>query len=173
MFRLGTHRALTTCLFALTLAACASAPPPPPVPAMEKPQLLGGIHQLSFEGRRSGEGYYSRDATRLVFQSEREPGNPFYQIYTLDLRSGRARRISPGVGKATCGWIHPGGRRALFASTHLDPDAQAEQVAELESRAQGKQKRYAWDYDEHYDLFSVPLDSPGSPTPQALTTALG
>ena len=173
MSRLGAHRALATCLFALTLAACASAPPPRPAPATEKPGLLGGIHQLSFEGLRAGEGYFSRDATRLVFQSEREPGNPFYQIYTLDLRSGRARRISPGVGKATCGWIHPGGRRALFASTHLDPNAEAEQVAELESRAQGKQKRYAWDYDEHYDLFSVPLDSPGSPTPQALTTALG
>jgi len=35
----------------------------------------------------------------LVFQSEREPGNPFYQIYTLDLSTGDVKRISPASAK--------------------------------------------------------------------------
>jgi len=113
------------------------------------------VRQLTFEGRRAGEGYFSRDASRLVFQSEREPGNPFYQIYLMDLDTGQVRRVSPGVGKTTCGWIHPGGGNVLFASTHLNPEARGEQRAELEARAAGRQRRYSWDYDEHYDLFSA------------------
>jgi Tol biopolymer transport system component len=113
------------------------------------------VRQLSFEGRRAGQGYFSRDASQLVFQSERESGNPFYQIYVLNLETGHVRRISPGIGKATCGWIHPGGGKVLLASTHLDAEARNKQKAELEARATGQQKRYSWDYDPHYDLFSA------------------
>src|SRR5262245_5933855 len=50
--------------------------------------LLSRIRRLTVEGRRAGEGYWSPDGRRLIFQSEREPGNPFYQIYSLDLTSG-------------------------------------------------------------------------------------
>jgi len=139
---------------------------------------LAGVNQLSFEGLRAGEGYFSRSGDLLIFQSEREAGNPFYQIYTLDLRSGEVQRVSPGTGKATCGWIHPGSQRALFASTHLDPSALDKQIQEFDQRASGKKRRYAWDYDPHYDLFSVPLDGSGKngsgeTVPQALTHTLG
>ena len=75
--------------------------------------LLSNIRQVTFEGRRAGEGYFSSDGRRMVFQSEREPGNPFYQMYILDLESGDVRRISPGHGKTTCGWIHPLGEKVL------------------------------------------------------------
>ena len=141
--------------------------------AATTPTLLSGSHQLSFEGRRSGEGYFSRDGRRLVFQSEREPGNPFFQIYTLDLRSGEQQRLSPGHGKTTCGYFHPAGGQALFASTHLDPDALAEQQAELDARAEGRGRRYAWDYDPHYDLFAVTLGDAGARAPRRLTRAEG
>ena len=50
--------------------------------------FLSRIRRLTVEGKRAGEGYWSPDGKRLVFQSEREPGNPFYQIYTLDLATG-------------------------------------------------------------------------------------
>ncbi|NIR58063.1 MAG: hypothetical protein GWO02_00350, partial [Gammaproteobacteria bacterium] len=60
--------------------------------------------QLTFEGRRAGEGYFSADGSALIFQSEREPGNPFYQMYLMDLETGDVRRVSPGHGKTTCGW---------------------------------------------------------------------
>ena len=43
--------------------------------------FLTRIRRLTVEGRRAGEGYWSKDGTKLVFQSERESGNPFYQIY--------------------------------------------------------------------------------------------
>src|SRR6187397_2030059 len=70
--------------------------------------FLTRIRRLTVEGRRAGEGYWSPDGKRLVFQSEREPGNPFYQIYSLDLTTGDAKRISPGMGKTTCAFFRPG-----------------------------------------------------------------
>ena len=39
-------------------------------------KFLTQIRQLTLEGRRSGEGYFSADGKALVFQSERELDNP-------------------------------------------------------------------------------------------------
>lgn len=125
--------------------------------AQEK-RFLSNPRQLVFEGKRSGEGYFSPDGKKLIFQSERETENPFYQQYILDLESGETTRVSPGKGKTTCGFFQPGTDRVLFASTHADPEALAKQKAELEFRASGKQRRYAWDYDETFDIFSAKQD---------------
>src|ERR1700746_3307804 len=69
--------------------------------------FLTRVRRLAVEGRRAGEGYWSPDGKRIVFQSEREPGNPFYQIYVLDLATGETKRISPGYGKTTCAFFRP------------------------------------------------------------------
>ena len=97
--------------------------------------FVSGVRQLTFEGKRAGEGYFNKDGTKMVFQSEREAGNPFYQIYVLDLETGDTERISPGMGKTTCAWMHPDGERVMFASTHLDPKSPELQKAEYEERA--------------------------------------
>lgn len=120
---------------------------------------LGEARQLTFDGARSGEGYFSHDGRRMIFQSERTPGNPFYQMYVLDLATGDVERISTGVGKTTCGWLHPDGRHALFASTQYDPEAEAKMRAELDFRASGGSRRYAWDYDPAYDLVERDLET--------------
>jgi hypothetical protein len=60
--------------------------------------FLSRVRRLTVEGRRAGESYWSPDGQRLVFQSEREPGNPFYQIYVLDFATGETKRVSPGYG---------------------------------------------------------------------------
>jgi Tol biopolymer transport system component len=117
--------------------------------------FLSRVRRLTVEGRRAGEGYWSPDSQRLVFQSEREPGNPFYQIYALDLASGDTKRISPGYGKTTCSFIRPGSDQILFASTHHDPRSRALQKEELDFRASGKERRYAWDYDPEFELYAV------------------
>jgi Tol biopolymer transport system component len=126
--------------------------------AASESQFLSNTRQLIFEGKRSGEGYFSPDGKALIFQSEREPENPFYQIYLLDLESGDSHRVSPGTGKTTCAFFRPGSDEVLFASTHLDPEARAKQKAELDFRASGKQRRYSWDYDEHMDIFTAKRD---------------
>jgi len=127
-------------------------------PTTNETRFLSQVRQLTFEGKRSGEGYFSTDGKALIFQSEREAENPFYQIYLLDLTSGDSHRVSPGHGKTTCAFFQPGTDRVLFASTHLDPAARAKQKAELDFRASGKQRRYAWDYDEHFDIFTARQD---------------
>src|SRR5688572_23501668 len=92
--------------------------------------FLTNVRQLTFEGKRSGEAYFSPDGTRLIFQAERETDNPFYQIYVLSLETGDVTRVSPGTGKTTCSFFHPSEDRVVFASTHLDPDAVAKQKQE-------------------------------------------
>jgi len=123
--------------------------------------LIANARQLTFEGRRAGEGYFSADGKRMIFQSERADGNPFYQMYVLDLETGDVEMISTGVGKTTCGWIHPSGERALFASTQFDPEAEAKMQAELEFRASGETRRYSWDYDPTYEIVATDLDEGG------------
>ncbi|HWM25220.1 MAG TPA: M20/M25/M40 family metallo-hydrolase [Chthoniobacterales bacterium] len=124
----------------------------------DEARFLSNVRQLVFEGRRSGEGYFSPDGKALIFQSEREPDNPFYQIYTLDLTSGDIRRVSPGTGKTTCAFFRPGEDEVLFASTHEDSKAREKQKAELDFRASGKERRYSWDYDETMDIFGARRD---------------
>lgn len=136
---------------------------------VEKEFLLN-TRQLTFEGKRSGEGYFSADGSKLIFQAERSPENPFFQIYLMDLGTGEVHRVSPGHGKTTCAWVHPGGQKVLFASTHEDPDALSKQEEELLRRAEGRERRYSWDYDEHYDIFESDLNGENL---KKLTRALG
>ncbi|MCX6854411.1 MAG: M28 family peptidase [Verrucomicrobia bacterium] len=125
--------------------------------AQTEADYLTNIRQLTFEGRRAGEGYFNADGTKMIFQSEREPGNPFYQIFLMDLETGDQERISPGMGKTTCAWIHPDGKRVLFASTHTDPKSKELQDAEYKERETSRVRKYSWDYDENYDIWEYHL----------------
>jgi Tol biopolymer transport system component len=136
----------------------------------DESDFLQRTRRLTFEGRRAGEGYWSADDLYMVLQSERIEGNPFYQIFRLDLQSGESDLISTGVGKTTCAFFSPDGTDILFASSHLDPQAEEKQRAELEFRASGQERRYSWDYDENFDLFVRSLESGEL---RRLTDALG
>ena len=145
-------------LFAQTVEDDITVTAPAEAIALEG-RLISHTRQLTFEGRRAGEGYFSADGRRMIFQSEREPGNPFFQIYLMDLDTGDTQRVSPGIGKTTCAWIHPDGKKVLFASTQDEPAAEQEQKDELALRASGKERRYSWDYDEFYDIYEYDLQT--------------
>jgi Tol biopolymer transport system component len=115
--------------------------------------FLSRVRRLTIEGRRAGEGYWSKDGRQLVFQSEREPGNPFYQIYLMDMETGAVTRVSPGSGKTTCAFINPETGDVLFASTHHDPRSKQLQDEELKFRLSGQERRYSWDYDPEMELY--------------------
>ena len=115
--------------------------------------FLTRIRRLTVEGRRAGEGYWGPDGQQLVFQSEREPGNPFYQIYLMNMTTGDVSRVSPGLGKTTCSFINPVSGDVLFASTHHDPKSKELQDEELKFRASGQERRYSWDYDPEMELY--------------------
>jgi Tol biopolymer transport system component len=139
-------------------------------PGLQERDFLSRIRRLTVEGRRAGEGYWAPDGKRLVFQSERDPANPFYQIFTLDLTTGDVKRVSPGIGKTTCSFFRPNSDEILFSSTHLDPKSKQYQDEELAFRASGKQRRYSWDYDPEMDIFAYNEKSGGM---KRLTTAKG
>ena len=122
--------------------------------SQEESTFLSNTRQLIYEGKRSGEGYFSKDGQKLIFQAEREAENPFYQMYILDFRTGDISRVSPGTGKVTCGYFNWSNMdEVLFASSHHDPEALAKQKAEIEFRESGKKRRYSWDYEPSMDIF--------------------
>jgi len=151
-------------LVALTVSLLAQPP------SYQERDFLTRIRRLTVDGRRAGEGYWSPDGKRIVFQSERDVTNPFYQIYVLDLSTGDTKRVSPGIGKTTCAFFRPGTDEIEFASTHADPRSKKLQDDELAFRASGKERRYSWDYDTEMDIWSV-NDKTGAM--KQLTTAKG
>lgn len=160
---------VTLALVAAALAAIAA-----PVQAsdgdLDEGTFLERTRRLIYEGKRSGEGYFSADGGLLVFQSERRPENPFYQIYLLDLATGDTREVSTGAGKTTCAFIRPDGSQILFGSTHHDPRTADLQQQELDFRASGQERRYSWDYDPEMEIYAVPI---AGGDPVRLTDARG
>ncbi len=145
------------------VAAASYSAPEPANPLMEsdnEDQLLSNTRQLIEGSLRSGEGYFSADGDRFIYQSETTGDNPFYQIYVLNLADGSSRKVSPGIGLTTCAWIHPTLDRVMFSSTHEDPDARAKQAEEISIRESGISRPYGWDYDRHYDIYQA--DSNGN-----------
>jgi Tol biopolymer transport system component len=156
-------------LLGLTFAA------DPPMWEKEEAACLQNIRQVTRDFARAGEGYFSPDGKTVIFQAEdKESGNPFYQIYTQDLATGRVHRVSPGIGKTTCSFFRPDGKKVIFASTHLDPNAKDQYAEEFRRRddekKSGKRRRYVWDFDPHFDIFEA---DPDGSNLRRLTTAEG
>jgi Tol biopolymer transport system component len=127
---------------------------------------LKNIRQVTFDFVRAGEGYFSPDGKQIIFQAEEKgTGNPFYQIFVLDLASGKYRRVSPGAGRTTCSYFRPDGKKIIFASSHLDPDVEKHYAAEYrqreEDQAAGRRRRYKWDFDPFMDIYEANPDGTG------------
>jgi TolB protein len=143
-----------------------AAQPPSDDWAKREADFLRNIQPVTSDFERAGEGYFSPDGRKIIFQAEEKgTGNPFYQIFTKDLASQRFQRVSPGVGKTTCAFFHPGGEKIIFASSHLDPDARKRYEAEYklrdEERKTKTRRKYAWDFDPYMDIFEANLDGTG------------
>lgn len=126
-------------------------------------QYLRNIKQVTTGFVRAGEGYFSPDGTKIIYQAEeKDTGNPFYQIFVQDLATGRFRRISPGQGRTTCGYFHPNGKKVIFASSHEDPDTAKHQASEYKQRehdrAKGIRRRYLWDFDPYMKIYEADVD---------------
>lgn len=128
-------------------------------------KFLTNIRQLTSGYVKAGEGYFSPDGRRIIYQAI-PPQYPFYQIYSQPLTSGDTpavvTRISTGRGRTTCAYFSPDGKKLLFASSHLDPnldttEADARRQAEAD-RKSGRRRRYNWVFDQHMDIFEADLD---------------
>jgi len=138
---------------------------------------LANVTQLTFDGAgergfvRAGEGYFSPDGKTIIFQAVRGR-NPFFQIYTLELATGRVRLVSTGRGKCTCAFFRPDGNKIIFASSHLDPDAAAKEAAEQRrlEKQRHRRGRYKWEFEPYMDIFQA---DPDGSNLQRLTTTAG
>jgi Tol biopolymer transport system component len=129
----------------------------------EEAAHLTNVRQVTHDYVRAGEGYFSPDGKQVIFQAEeKDSGNPFYQIFLLDLANGKTRRVSPGVGKTTCAFFRPDGKKVIFSSSHLDPDARKHYAEEYRQRDEdkkaGRRRTYKWDFDPHMDVFEADAD---------------
>src|SRR5262245_45068085 len=119
------HRTPENSMFAALAALAVLAPAADPAAdwQQQESRYLKNIRQVTSEYVRAGEGYFSPDGKSIIFQAEEKgTGNPFYQIFVQDLATGRAVRLSPGVGKTTCAYFRPDGKKIIYASSHLDPE---------------------------------------------------
>src|SRR5437773_9832853 len=136
---------------------------------------LTNIKQVTSGFVPAGEGYFSPDQKQIIFQAEeKDTGNPFYQIFVMDLETGKYRRVSSGIGRTTCSYFSPDGKKIIFASSHLDPDAKKHQEEEYQRREEDKQagrrRNYQWDFDPYMDIFEANPDGSGL---KRLTNAKG
>ena len=142
------------------LPAFAAEEPTPAIGPFPGESHLRNIRQLTFGGENA-EGYFAPDGKWLVFQSTRDSAQ-CDQIYRMNADGRDVRRISNGLGRTTCAYVMKGGKRILYASTHLaDP-----KCPPPPDRSQG----YVWPLYAGYDLFTVKLD--GS-DPKRLTDSPG
>ncbi len=151
--------AFSSLAFAAAVAVAASSQdrPKAPVagPAVIHPdeKHFGNLRQLTFGGQNA-EGYWSPDGTRIIYQRMNEAeGVMCDQAYVADVASGESRRVSNGKGRVTCAYFHDGGRRVLYASTHL-ADAACPPPAD-------HSKGYSWPMLPGYDIVSHALDGSG------------
>ncbi|MBX3400931.1 MAG: PD40 domain-containing protein [Gemmataceae bacterium] len=129
----------------------------------EEARYLTNIRQVTRDFVRAGEGYFSPDGKRIIYQAEEKgTGNPFYQMFVQELDTGRFRRVSPGNGRTTCGYFHPDGKRIIFASSHEDPNTDKHQIAEYQQREvdakAGIRRRYSWDFDPYMKIYESDID---------------
>ncbi len=124
--------------------------PAPLVDPREK--HLTKIRQLTFGGENA-EAYFNEDGSKFTYQ-KRKGGTGFNcdQIFEFDLKTGKSRLVSTGKGRTTCAYYTKGGRRILYASTHLSgPNCPPEP-----DRSHG----YVWPLYPSYEIFSVAVDNP-------------
>ena len=136
---------------------------------------LTNIRQVTKDFVKAGEGYFAPDGKQIIFQAEeKDTGNPFYQIFVMDLASSKFRRVSTGVGRTTCSYFAPDGKKIIFASSHLDPEATKHYAEEIQQREadkkEGRRRRYQWDFDPYLDIFE---SNPDGTDLKRLTTTPG
>lgn len=132
----------------------------------EEAKCLSNVRQLTSPSMgllKSGEAYFSPDGRMVIFQAT-PAGDPYYQIYTLNLDDeGRAipdslLRVSTGAGECTCAYFRPDGKKIIFASSHLDPRLEKDPRPSETGGYRGRDGKYQWPFNDHMDIFEADVD---------------
>ena len=86
---------------------------------------LKNIRQVTHDFVRAGEGYFSPDGKQIIFQAEeKSTGNPYYQIFTQDLATGRVTRVSHTPGRFLPAYRHDAGSANERSEVWIDHGGQ-------------------------------------------------
>ena len=165
---------LATLLAATALAQPPRGPAQSPEDARAEARHLRDVRQVTFGFPKAGEGYFSPDGTRIIFQAvppvppsifpEFGPDADGYQIYLGSLEEGSTPKlVSTGRGRCTCAAFHPDGESILYASTHADPDGSKARAARGEPEpsaepAYNRTEGYRWDFPDGMDIYRAGLN---------------
>ena len=149
-------------LMPLVLAQHPGAPAQSAEEAAREARHLRNIRQVTFGFPKAGEGYFSPDGSKIIFQAfppvppsifhQTKGEEQGYQIYVADLKSdAKPRMVSTGHGKCTCGFFSIDGKKVGFGSSHLDPEADA--LEPPRGPAYSRTERYKWEFPEYMDIF--------------------
>ncbi len=110
----------------------------------------------------NGESYFSPDGTKLIFQSKKRPSHANSQIYTLDLKTGKEKRITHHDGEDTCSYYSPDGTKIIYASTTDEIKEHPETTPpeakpETQTAAEPKKKKYEWKFLP-YEIYQADAD---------------
>jgi len=158
----GSGFLFTAFLLSLVLTACEAPVEKTYDPAADSLRYEGETHlrnvrQLTFGGNNA-EAYWSFSDDRLIFQSDwtKINGQGCDQIYVMDPASADGsvesyKLVSTGLGRTTCSYFLPDGKKILFASTHESGDA-------CPAPVMFGQGRYVWPIYETYDIYMADVD---------------
>jgi TolB protein len=140
-------------LLRLAVAAAAAAVVPAGLAAAQiapdpRERRLGALRRLT-AGGQNAEAYWDTSGSRIIFQSTRPP-HGCDQIFTMKADGAEQRLVSGGVGRTTCGFFFPDGRRIVYASTHAAGAA----CPPPPDRSQG----YVWPLFSSWDIFAADAD---------------
>jgi TolB protein len=140
-------------LLRLAVAAAAAAVVPAGLAAAQiapdpRERRLGALRRLT-AGGQNAEAYWDTSGSRIIFQSTRPP-HGCDQIFTMKADGAEQRLVSGGVGRTTCGFFFPDGRRIVYASTHAAGAA----CPPPPDRSQG----YVWPIYPSWDIYAADAD---------------
>ena len=145
-----TSAMMIALLSVATTAGCKTTIPP----YAEEARFLSNIRQVTSQQMgllSAAEGHFSPDGKSLIFQAT-PMGKEEYQVYTVNLKTGKLRMVSTGKGACDRSYFRPDKEKIIFASSHLDPTLGQPEEQENEAH------RYDQLFNEHMDLFEANLD---------------
>lgn len=119
-------------------------------------QTLGNVTQLTFPSmgfEKAGEAYFSPDGNTIIFQAVPK-GQKYYQIYTMSLKGRKPRMVSTGKGACTCAFFRPDGKKIIFASSHEDPQIDAQAIPGYKREGQ----KYSWEFTPYMNIYEANPD---------------
>ena len=109
---------------------------------------LQNIKMLTEIGENA-EAYFSFDEKKLIYQS-RGGDIQCDQIFTMNVDGSEKKLVSTGLGRTTCSYFFPDGKKIIYASTHA-ADSSCPAPPDY---SQG----YVWQVFNTYDLFIANRD---------------